>query len=62
MKFSKPLKHRLHHAANMRERYQSDSEFRLTEINRKRSYMGLPALGSLADVKPRGKWDRKRHA
>jgi hypothetical protein len=56
--YTKPLKHRLRHANYMRERYRNDQEFRLSEINRKRAYSGLPPLRSLAELKPRGGWNR----
>jgi hypothetical protein len=58
MIYAKPLKHRLRHADRMRDRYQSDPEFRLSEINRKRAYNGLPQLASLAELKVRGGWNR----
>jgi hypothetical protein len=59
MTFAKPLRHRMRHAARLRDRYHTDPEFRLSEINRKRAYNGLPQLASLADLKPRGGWNRK---
>jgi hypothetical protein len=57
--YTKPLRRRLTEAAQYRERYQGDPAFRLAEINRKRAYMGLPPVPSLAELPRRGGWNRK---